>query len=230
MERETAELIGTFIQGVGWAALPILILPLFILVAPQIKFTRDLAAHLISIIDSVNYRLGEIIKWALPLLVIIIVISVVLLSIFGISITKLNELPIYLHAAVIMLGSAATLLAGQHVRVDIFHTSMSPNRKAVIDLIGLYTLIIPTCLILLWMSQSFVLQSWVALEGSNEADGINAVFLIKSLLPLFAITLAAQGFSIGLRAALAARGFDRPLRPAYIAPLFGHSQNSEPRQ
>ncbi|WP_017930393.1 TRAP transporter small permease subunit [Robiginitomaculum antarcticum] len=229
MERGTAELIGAFIQGVGWVILPLLLLPLIILIAPKMAFARNLATHLISIIDCLNYGLGEIVKWALPFLVVIIVISVVLLSIFGISVTKLNELPIYLHAAVIMLGSAATLLAGQHVRVDIFHTSMSPNRKALIDLIGLYLLILPTCLTLLWMSQSFVTQSWIAMEGSNEADGVNGVFLIKSLLPLFAITLSAQGLSIGLRAALAVHGYNRPLRPDYVPPLFGHTP-SKPAQ
>lgn len=223
MTRETVETLGAALQGIGWFALPFTLLPLFILCAPQFKFTRNLASHFISVLDGLNFTIGEIVKWALPIMVIAVVISVVLLSIFGISITKLDELPTYLHATVIMLGSAATLLAGQHVRVDIFHSRMSPNRKAFIDIIGFYALIIPTCIVLLWMSQGFVTQSWVALEGSNEADGIRGVFLIKSLLPLFAISVAAQGLAIALRAALALRGCDRPQRPEYIAPLFGHS-------
>ena len=225
MTRETVETLGAALQGIGWLALPFTLLPLIILCAPQFKITRDLGGHFISILDGLNFAIGEIVKWALPIMVIAVVISVVLLSIFGISITKLDELPTYLHAAVIMLGSAATLLAGQHVRVDIFHSRISPNRKAFIDIIGFYAFIIPTCIILLWMSQGFVTQSWVALEGSNEADGIRGVFLIKTLLPLFAITVASQGLAIALRAALALRGYDRPQRPEHIPPLFGHAQD-----
>ncbi len=222
MTRETVETLGAALQGIGWLALPFMLLPLIILCVPHIRFSRDLGGHFISILDGLNYAIGEVVKWALPVMVIAVVMSVVLLSIFGISITKMDELPTYLHAATIMLGSAATLLAGQHVRVDIFHSQMSPNRKAFIDIIGFYALIIPTCIILLWMSQGFVSQSWVALEGSNEADGIRGIFLIKTLLPLFAISVVAQGLSIALRAALALRGYERPQRPEHIPPLFGH--------
>jgi len=223
MTRETAETLGAALQGIGWLALPFTLLPLIILLTPKFKFARDLGGHFISILDGLNYAIGEIVKWALPIMVATVVMSVVLLSIFGISITKLDELPTYMHAAVIMLGSAATLLAGQHVRVDIFHSQMSPNRRAFIDIIGFYALIIPTCIILLWMSQGFVTQSWVALEGSNEADGIRGIFLIKTLLPLFSISVLAQGLAIALRGALALRGYDRPQRPEHIPPLFGHA-------
>ena len=226
MTRGTVETLGAALQGIGWLALPFALLPLIILFAPHFKFTRDLGGHFISILDGLNYAIGEIVKWALPLMVICVVISVVLLSIFGISVTKLDELPTYLHACVIMLGSAATLLAGQHVRVDIFHSQMSPNRKAMVDIVGFYALIIPTCITLLWMSQGFVTQSWAAFEGSNEANGIRGIFLIKTLLPLFAISVTAQGLAIALRAALALRGYDRPRRPEHIKPLFGHASKA----
>jgi TRAP-type mannitol/chloroaromatic compound transport system permease small subunit len=37
-------------------------------------------------------------------------------------------------------------------------------------------------------------------EGSNESSGIQAVFIIKSFIPAFAILLALAGFNIASRA------------------------------
>ena len=88
-----------------------------------------------------------------------------------------------------MLGAAATLLAGQHDRVDIFHSRMSAKSRALIDFLGFYLLLSPVCLIIIWNSQSFVNFGWKIFEGSNESDGIRGVFLLKTLIPIFAIMM-----------------------------------------
>lgn len=218
---EPLHIIGAALQGAGWALSPLLLLPLITLVFAREGWLHRAAWHLIELIDAVSYHIGEAVKWLLPLLVVAVVLSVVGLSIFGLSLTKLDELPLYLHASVIMLGSAATLLAGQHVRVDIFHSRLAPKGRALIDIVGYYALIIPVCITLIWMSQSFVSGAWGSLEGSAEADGIRGVFLLKSLIPAFAVLMLIQGLSIALRAVKVLRGVDRPPRPQHIAPLYG---------
>jgi len=149
-----------------------------------------------------------------------IAFSVFALSIFGQSWTKLFETAEYLHATIIMLGAAATLLAGQHVRVDIFHTNMKAKARALVDFIGFYALLLPVCLIILWKSQSFVSFSWQIFEGSAEADGIRGEFLLKTLIPLFAIMMIAQGLAIAIRAAMCLNGQTRPGRPPHTPPFF----------
>ena len=124
---ESLALIGRFFQGAGWALLPVLVLPFFLLILPRIRFINAVSRALIQTGDRISYVLGEAVKWLLPVLVLSIAFSVFALSIFGLSWTKLFESAEYMHASVIMLGAAATLLAGQHVRVDIFHTNMSKN-------------------------------------------------------------------------------------------------------
>jgi TRAP-type mannitol/chloroaromatic compound transport system permease small subunit len=213
--------IGTALTAIGWVSFPLLFLPfiyLFLHVIPAFKRFCDALIHLT---DSFNFVVGEIIKWALPLLVLSIAMSVFALSIFGLSWTKLFESAEYLHASVIMLGAAATLLAGQHVRVDIFQTRMSERAKALVDFIGFYAFLIPVTLIILWDSQSFVSFAWSIFEGSAEADGIRGEFLLKTLIPLFCIMMLGQGLAIALRAAMCLRGQRRPQRPEHTPPLFG---------
>lgn len=217
---DTLDILGTFIQGAGWGLSPLLALPLILLFTSKNQQLNSISLSVIHVIDNFNYAVGEIIKWALPVLVISVAFSVFALSIFGLSWTKLFESAEYLHASVIMLGASATLLAGQHVRVDIFHTNMGRNARALVDFCGFYLLLMPVCLIILWDSQSFVTFAWRIFEGSAEADGIRGEYLLKTLVPLFCVFMLAQGLAIAMRAALELTGHDQPDRPPHTPPFF----------
>jgi len=214
------DLLPLVLKALGWSCLPFLLLPVLNLTLPKNNYFNSLSQLVIRLIDGLCVGVGEIIKWTLPILVLTVVISVVALSIFGLSFTKLDELPLYLHASLIMLGSAATLLAGQHVRVDIFYSRYSPERKARLELLAFYALIVPVCLILIWMSQSFIAGSWRSFEGSTDTNGIRGVYLLKSLVPVFALTVLAQALAIATRAALLLTSQPEPHRPANISELF----------
>lgn len=211
-------------KTIGWVFVPALIWPVLHLMAPH-GFIRSLSEAIIRTIDSLTHLLGEIVKWTLPLLVLSVAFSVFALAIFGVTTTKLQESAKYFQAIIIMLGAAATLLAGQHVRVDIFHTNMSSTAKARIELWGFYLFLLPACLLILWNSQTFVGFAWAIREGSSEADGIRGVYLLKTLIPVFAVTMIAQGFAIALRAAMCLSGQMRPNRPQDVPSFF--SLNSE---
>jgi TRAP-type mannitol/chloroaromatic compound transport system permease small subunit len=100
-----------------------------------------------------------------------------------------------------MLAAAWVLQAGAHVRVDIFYADASPRRKALIDLLGTFLLLLPFAALLIWFSVPYVARSFAILERSREASGVPFVYLLKSLIPLFAFLLALQGLAQAIRAA-----------------------------
>lgn len=206
MEYELLNVIGGALQAIGWVFLPVFLTPLLCLIFPKSKFITGFQSALSHIIDGFNIWVGEMVKWLLPALVVSIAFGVIALSIFGQAWTKFDESATYFHATVILLGSAATLLAGQHVRVDIFYADMQPKSKALVDIIGFYALLIPFGLILVWNAQSFVGLAWISLEGSAESDGIRGVFMLKTCISVFALMMLAQGLSIAGRAAIFLRG------------------------
>lgn len=210
---------GDVIKAVGWAFLPLLVLPALYLMVPT-AWLRRITHALIRTIDSLIFALGETVKWTLPLLVLSVAASVFALSIFGTATVKWLESAFYFQAIMITLGAAATLLAGQHVRVDVFHERMGMKARARVDLVGFYLLLVPVCLLIVWNSQTFVGFAWMTLEGSTESNGIRGVFLLKTLIPIFAITLIMQGLAIALRAAMALNDEARPPRPKGVAPFF----------
>ena len=120
---------------------------------------------------------------------------------FGMGSIWLTETIIYGHAALFMLASAWTLREGGHVRVDIFYADAGPRWRALVDLCGSLLLLLPFMAVLAWFAFPYVSRSWAILETSRETSGLPAVYLLKTLIPLFALLMALQGISQAIRAA-----------------------------
>ena len=161
-------------------------------------------------IDAVSTTVADAVRWAGLALVLITMVIVIQRYVFGVSITKLQESVIYLHAVLFLLSSAAALLTGGHVRVDILYSKMSARGRAWTDLAGTYLALIPMSWLILITSQSYVGGAWRILERSRESDGLPLVFLLKTAIPLFAVMMILQGASMAARAALTIAGRPAP--------------------
>ena len=154
-------------------------------------------------IDRLTTLIGRAAAW-LCLFIVFAQFTVVLMRYgFGAGAAKLTESILYAHAALFMLAAAWTLREGRHVRVDIFYADASPRRKALVDLFGSLLLLIPFALSLLLLSLPYVARSWAILERSRETSGLPFVYLLKTLIPVFALLLLLQGAAQAIRAAYA---------------------------
>jgi TRAP-type mannitol/chloroaromatic compound transport system permease small subunit len=157
-------------------------------------------------IDALSTAVGSAVAWCLLFMVLAEFTLVLMRYVLGVGSIWLQESVIYAHAALFMLAAAWTLAADGHVRVDIFYADAAPHTKAVVDLLGALLLLLPFALTLLVLSWRYAGRAWAILEGSRETSGIPAVFLLKTLIPLFAALLALQGLAQALRAALVLAG------------------------
>ena len=164
-----------------------------------------LALRLADRIDSLNAQIGRAAAWLVLVVVLLQFALVVARYMFGLGSLWLSETVIYAHATLFLLAGAWTLSVGAHVRVDIFYADASLRAKAVIDLIGAVLLLLPFALVLLWLSWPYVERSWAILEHSQEASGLPLVFVLKTLIPLFAVLMALQGLAQAIRAVEALR-------------------------
>ena len=152
-------------------------------------------------IDRLNSTIGRTAAWLCLAVVTIQFAVVVLRYLFGIGSIWLQESIVYSHAALFLLAAAWTLRNDGHVRVDIFYSSASPPTRAIVDLLGACLLLAPFAGAILYFSLPYVARSWSIFEGSRETSGLPLVFLLKSLIPLFAALLALQGLAQAIRAA-----------------------------
>jgi len=160
-------------------------------------------------IDRLNAAIGRTAAWACLFVVAVQFIVVVMRYAFGTGSIWLSESIVYAHAALFMLAAAWTLREGGHVRVDVFYADASPRRKARIDLLGAVLLLLPFMLVLLFFAMPYVARSWAIFESSRETSGIPGVYLLKSLIPLFAVMMALQGVAQAIRAADVLSGTDK---------------------
>lgn len=154
-------------------------------------------------IDRLTSGLGRAVAWLVLVVVLLQFALVVARYLFGLGSVWITETVIYAHAALFMLAAAWTLRAGGHVRVDVFYAEASLRTKALIDLIGALLLLLPFMLVLVLVSVPYAARSWAVLEHSQEASGLPLVFVLKTLIPLFALLMALQGFAQAIRAAAA---------------------------
>jgi TRAP-type mannitol/chloroaromatic compound transport system permease small subunit len=160
---------------------------------------RRLAAFAAAI-DLLTAAVGRAVIWCLLAMVLVQVAVVLMRYVFGVGSIWLTEAIVYAHATLFMAAAAWTLQHGGHVRVDIFYADASPRRRAIVDLAGALLLLLPFVGVLAWFSLPYVARSWAILERSREASGLPLVFLLKTLIPLFALLLGLQGIAQAARA------------------------------
>ena len=94
-----------------------------------------------------------------------------------------------------MLGAAFTYKENTHVRVDIFYRKMSEKNKHIVNIFGNLVFLIPLCIFILIITNDYVLQSWRIQERSADSEGLSYVYILKTLIPLMALTLFIQGLA-----------------------------------
>lgn len=174
----------------------------------------QIAVTLADRIDRIVAVIGRAAAWCSLYVVVAEFAVVVMRYAFGVGSIKLQELVLYAHAALFLLAAAWTLQVGGHVRVDIFYADAGPRARAMIDLIGALVFLLPFAAAVAALSIPYVERSWVILERSSELSGLPFVYLLKTLIPLFAILIGLQGIAQAIRAALVLGGAPPRARPS----------------
>ncbi len=165
-------------------------------------------------IDRLVARIGRTAAWCCLYVVVAEFAVVVMRYALGLGSIKLQESVIYAHAGLFMLAAAWTLQADGHVRVDIFYAQAKPRTRALVDLLGALLFLLPFAAALAVISIPYVERSWAILERSSEASGLPFVYLLKTLIPIFALLIGLQGVAQAIRAALTLSGAEPLSSPA----------------
>jgi len=158
-------------------------------------------------IDAFNDGLGRAFAWLTLAMVLTEFIVVLSRYVFGLGSTIMQESIVYMHATVFLVCAGYALVHNGHVRCDIFYSVMRPRTKAMVDVAGTLVFLLPMCALVWWMAWPYVKASWAVMEISQEGRlGIPAVFLLKTLILVFAALLAVQAVSLLLQSALLLAG------------------------
>lgn len=163
--------------------------------------TRVWGQNLARAAAQISRVAARTVMWLVLAMALVQFTVVILRYVFGLGFIWMQESIVYMHGAVFLLAAGYALITDDHVRVDLFYRGASEHHKAMINLLGTYLFLFPVCLLLLWTASPYIYASWQATEGSIEPSGLQLLYLLKSLIPAFAVLLALAGYTIAMQAA-----------------------------
>lgn len=147
-----------------------------------------------GLVDRLNQRIGNSILWLILVTVLISAGNALVRKVFQVSSNALLEVQWYFFSAVFLLGAGYALLKNAHVRIDFVASHLSRRMVHWIEIVGILTVLLPLCVMLIDLSWPLVLNAWVSGETSQNAGGLIR-WPVYLLLPSGLALLLLQGIS-----------------------------------
>jgi TRAP-type mannitol/chloroaromatic compound transport system permease small subunit len=145
-------------------------------------------------IDALNAWIGRFVAWGLLAAVLVATINAIVRKLLDTSSNAWLELQWVLFGAVFLICASWTLLANEHIRIDIVSSLLPRRVRSWIEYIGHLFFLIPMTLVMLFTSWPFFVRSLLQNEQSSNAGGL-AVYPSKFLVLLGFALLLLQAFS-----------------------------------
>src|SRR6185369_9757656 len=154
---------------------------------------RNLLA-LSRVIDAFNEKFAVIANWLVLLSCLISAGNAMSRYAFSLSSNAWLEVQWYMFAGMVMLGAPHTFKVNEHVRVDLLFSSVSERTRIWIDILGIIFFLFPICIILIYFTWPWFVESWQIEEMSSNAGGLIR-WPVKLLLPVGFTLMVLQGIS-----------------------------------
>src|ERR1700754_3500073 len=157
-------------------------------------------------IDLLNEKIGYVCNLLVLAACIVSAGNAMIRYAFGYSSNGWLELQWYMFAILVMFGASYTFKRNEHVRVEILYLMLSEPGQLWLDLIGTLFFLIPSCLLLAYLSWPFFYQAYPVGEISSNAGGLIR-WPIKFVIPAGFVMLAIQGVSEVIKRIAALKGY-----------------------
>ncbi|CAK8715547.1 Tripartite ATP-independent periplasmic transporter DctQ component [Candidatus Electrothrix laxa] len=137
-----------------------------------------------KIIEKITHFTEGILSLLLLLMALNVSFDVIMRYFFHNSSVAMQELEWHFFAIIILVGMGVSLQAEAHVRVDFLFERFSDRIKAVINIFGTFFFLLPFALLITVGSFTFVHDSWLIGEISENPGGLPYRWLIKGMIPL----------------------------------------------
>ena len=143
----------------------------------------------------VQCAIGVVANWLVLLAALISAGNAASRYLFSESSNGWLEIQWYMFAAMVLLGAPYTLKMNEHVRVDLFYGMIASERTQIwIDIVGGFLFLLPICVILIYFTWPWFVESWNINETSSNAGGLIR-WPVKLMLPVGFALMALQGVS-----------------------------------
>ena len=146
------------------------------------------------VIDAATSWLGKRLSWLIIAAVLVSAVNATVRKIFDTSSNAFLELQWVLFSIVFLLCSPWTLLANEHIRIDIVNNMLPRWLRNTIDAVGHAFFLLPLTIVMILTSVPFFVVSYEQNEQSLNAGGLPQ-WPSKGLIMIAFILLFLQGLS-----------------------------------
>jgi TRAP-type mannitol/chloroaromatic compound transport system permease small subunit len=147
-----------------------------------------------QLIDGLNERVGRSLMWLVLFAVVISAVNAVVRKAFDMSSNAFLEIQWYLFAAVVMLGSAYTMLRQGHVKIDVIVGRFSKRTQTIVECFGIVFFLFPFVYKVNELVWPLVILAYHSGEMSQNAGGLIR-WPVYAMVPAGFILLGLQGLS-----------------------------------
>ena len=141
-----------------------------------------------------NTWLGKNLSWLILAAVVVSALNATVRKVFDTSSNSWLELQWVLFSIVFLMCSPWTLLANEHIRIDIVNNLLPKWLRNTIEVVGHSLFLLPLTIIMVWTGVPFFLRSFEINEQSGNAGGLPQ-WPAKSLVMIGFAFLLIQGVS-----------------------------------
>ncbi len=145
-------------------------------------------------IDATTTWIGKRVAWLILVAVLVSAVNATVRKVFDTSSNVWLELQWVLFSAVFLICSPWTLLANEHIRIDIVNNMMPRRMRNIIDVIGHAFFLLPLAVVMIITGVPFFYASYSINEQSSNAGGLPQ-WPAKSLIMIGFGLLLIQGLS-----------------------------------
>lgn len=146
------------------------------------------------VVDAITTWIGRRLAWLILAAVVVSAVNATVRKIFDTSSNAWLELQWVLFSVVFLLCSPWTLLANEHIRIDIVNNMLPKQVRNIIDVIGHAFFLLPLTIVMILTGVPFFLVSYGQNEQSGNAGGLPQ-WPSKALIMIAFAMLFVQGIS-----------------------------------
>jgi len=124
------------------------------------------------LVDSATTWIGKRLSWLIVAAILVSAANATVRKVFDTSSNAWLELQWVLFSVVFLLCSPWTLLANEHIRIDISNNMLPARVRNIIDVVGHVFFLLPLTVVMILTSVPFFLVSYHQNEQSLNAGGL----------------------------------------------------------
>ena len=148
-----------------------------------------------KLLNKISNDIGSVGSFIFVILIFIISISVILRYFFSMGFTWLQDLYIWTHGILILIGIAYTLNKDKHVRIDLIYRNLKIKSKETVNFLGAIFFGLPICFLIIFKGYEYFFRSFILNENSKESGGLPNIFILKLFILVFGVLLLLEIFN-----------------------------------